>query len=130
MKGEKKMTRNKTAIAIALFLIFAITMPLIILPVYAPTGTKKTFAYIGATPDPVGVGQETLLHIGITSQLDRVSDGWVGLTVTVTKPDGTTQTLGTYRTDSTVGTLDIFIPTETGTYKLQTHFPAQWYNVS
>ena len=72
---------------------------------------KTTHAYIGATPNPVGVGEEVLLHVGITDYLYVVSDGWEGLTVTVTKPDGSTETLGPFRSDSTGGTGAIYIPT-------------------
>ncbi|NVM24048.1 MAG: PQQ-binding-like beta-propeller repeat protein, partial [Desulfobacterales bacterium] len=56
------------------------------------------------------------------------TDGWEGLTVTVTKPDGTTETLGPYRTDSTGITGDIYVPNQVGTYYLQTHFPEQMRN--
>ena len=87
--------------------------------------TKKTYAYIGATPNPIGVNQETLIHVGITDMHASDAYGWEGLTVTVTKPDGTTQTLGPFRTDSTGGTGTIYVPTTVGTYYLQTHFPEQ-----
>jgi hypothetical protein len=33
---------------------------------------KKTYAYIGAIPNPAGVGQEVLLHVGITQELQSV----------------------------------------------------------
>jgi hypothetical protein len=90
--------------------------------------TKSTFAYIGAIPNPAGVGQEVLLHIGITESLTTTTDSWKNLTVTVEKPDGTTQTLGPFKTDATGGTGAIFVPDQVGTYTLQTHFPEQWYN--
>lgn len=117
--------------AFALILMLTIAIPLvIILPANAqvPVLTKKTYAYIGATPNPVGVGQETLIHVGITDELQTAAHGWEGLTVTVTKPDGTTETLGPFRTDSTGGTGTVYVPTMVGTYYLQSHFPAQWYN--
>jgi len=87
--------------------------------------TMKTYPYIGAMPNPVGVGQETLLHIGITQQLNNVAMGWDDLSVTITKPDGTTETLSGIRTDSTGGTGRVFVPTVAGNYTLQTHFPEQ-----
>ena len=31
--------------------------------------TKKTYAIIGATPNPFGVNQQVLLHIGVTDYL-------------------------------------------------------------
>ena len=89
--------------------------------------TKATFAFINATPNPVGINQETLLHVGITDFLRDVDHGWEGLTVTVRRPDGQTETLGPFKTDSTGGTGTLYIPTMVGTYTLQTHFPAQTY---
>jgi outer membrane protein assembly factor BamB len=127
-----KLVNNRTkTIAVALFLMFAMTFSLVALPAanaQVPEYIKATHAFIGATPNPVGVNQQTLLHIGITDGMCRTIDGWEGLTVTVEKPDGTTDTLGPYRTDSTGGIGDIYIPTIEGTYYLQTHFPEQWYN--
>ena len=84
-----------------------------------------TFPYIGAVPNPAGVNQPVLLHVGITEQLARVDYGWEDLSVTVTKPDGSTETITDIRTDSTGGTGVVFTPTMAGTYKLQTNFPAQ-----
>ena len=51
--------KNKTlTISIALLLAFSI----IAWPIAAnvPTHHKSTHAYVGATPNPIGVGQETL----------------------------------------------------------------------
>ena len=125
------MSRNKKATAFAMLLILSIALTLVALPsvnAQSDYRTKKTYAYVGATPNPVGVGQETLIHVGITDYLLTQTDGWQGLTVTVTKPDGTTETLGPLRTDSTGGTGTVYIPHAAGTYTLQTHFPAQWFN--
>ncbi|MCW4054031.1 MAG: hypothetical protein NWE84_03810, partial [Candidatus Bathyarchaeota archaeon] len=116
-----------TTIAAALLVILAMAISLFAVPAekqYAAAQTT-TYAYIGAVPNPVGVNQEVLLHIGITQQLNSAELGWDDLTVTVTRPDNTTETLGPYRTDSTGGTGDVYIPTMEGIYKLQTHFPAQ-----
>ncbi|MGD9131742.1 MAG: PQQ-binding-like beta-propeller repeat protein [Candidatus Bathyarchaeota archaeon] len=88
---------------------------------------KTTYAIIGATPNPVGVNQPVLLHIGITDYLVTVTDGWENLTVSVERPDGETEILGPFTTDATGGTGHEYTPTMAGTYKLQTHFPAQFY---
>ena len=120
-------SKSKTSIAIALFLVFAFAFSLVASPaVHGQTaGTKKTYAYIGAIPNPVGVGQEVLLHVGITHELQSVEMGWEDLSVTIEKPDGTTQTISNIRTDSTGGTGAVFTPNTAGTYYLQTHFPEQ-----
>jgi hypothetical protein len=89
------------------------------------TGTLKTYAYVGATPNPIGVGQEVLIHVGITQPQANVALGWEGLTVTIDRPDGKTETLGPFKTDATGGTGTIYVPSMTGNYTLQTHFPEQ-----
>ena len=89
------------------------------------TAQTTTFAYIGAVPNPVGVGQDVLLHIGITQQLNTADQGWEGLSVTIERPDGQTDTISNIRTDSTGGTGRTYTPTMEGSYYIQTHFPAQ-----
>jgi WD40 repeat protein len=123
------MTKNKSAVAMLLIVTIALTLAA--LPstnAQVPTRTKQTYALCTVTPNPVGVGQEALVWIGISDYLNIYTDGWVGLTVTVTKPDNGTETLGLFRTDSTGSTGTIYRPTMVGTYYFQTHFPAQWYN--
>ena len=123
----QKLESKTMTTLIALILLLTITLPLIALPNANAqiTGTMKTYPYIGATPNPIGVGQETLLHTGITQQLSLQPEGWEGLTITVTKPDGTTQTLGPFRTDATGGTGTVFVPDKAGNYTLQTNYPEQ-----
>jgi hypothetical protein len=119
------MTRNKTTTAIAMLLILTFAISIVALPTANAQSTRATYAYIGATPNPVGVGEETLLHVGITQQLQNVAMGWEGLSVKITRPDGTTETLTDIRTDSTGGTGRVYVPTMAGNYTLQTHFPEQ-----
>ena len=119
------MSNKRTTTLIALLLMLAMIAPIIALPDANAQGTRASYAFIGATPNPVGIGQETLLHVGITQQLQRVQMGWEGLTVTIEKPDGKTETLGPIRTDSTGGTGVGYVPTMAGNYTLRTHFPEQ-----
>ncbi len=118
------MTKNKAASAIALLMILAMIVTLVV-PFVNAQPIYPTYAFLGVTPNPVGVGQTVLLHIGISQQTMGTTQFWYGLTVTVTKPDGTTETLGPFTTDSTGGTGANYVPTTTGVYKFQTHFPAQ-----
>jgi hypothetical protein len=112
-------------ITFSTFLIIAMAVSLFPSNIVNAQENRITYAYIGATPNPVGVGQETLLHIGIMQQLTSTAQGWDGLTVNVKHPDGSTETLGPFRTDATGGTGYSFTPPEEGEYILQTHFPEQ-----
>lgn len=124
--GEWEMSKEKITIALAKLLTLMLIISIVSLPTaIAQAQTRKTYAFIGATPNPVGVGQEVLLHVGITQQLQSAYMGWEGLTVSVTKPDGTTETFGPLRTDSTGGTGYAFRPNKAGNWNLQTNFPEQ-----
>lgn len=116
----------KKAASILLLLSFVLPMVAILPTIDAQTAlTRKTYAFCNATPNPVGVGQETLIHLGISEATNGTYFQWKGLTVEVIRPDNTTTTLGPFNTDSTGGTGTVLVPDQTGTYKLRTHFPEQ-----
>jgi hypothetical protein len=119
---------KKTAVTFALLL--AITMTISVFAVLPTTAaaeyTKTVYPFCGASPNPVGVGQTIVLHIGITDQVDWAyanGNGWSGITVTVYKPDNTTETIGPYTADTTGGTGAFYIPDQVGTYYFETNFP-------
>lgn len=123
-----KTTINRNAAIIALLLTLTIALPIAALPtVNAQTQEKKTYPYIGAVPNPVGVGQEVLLHIGITDvHPGGAGYGFENLSVEITDPDGDTEVaFDEIKTDSTGGTGRVFTPQEEGEYKIKTIFPAQ-----
>ncbi len=116
--------RNKSKLStIALILVLAISATLAILPIAA--AQKGTVCYLGAIPNPVGVNQQVLLHVGITDQLPSTDQSWLGLSITITDPEGGTSTISDIKTDSTGGTGVAFIPDKVGLYTLVAHFPEQ-----
>lgn len=88
---------------------------------------KNTYAFINAMPNPVGVNQEVLFHVGITDYLMTAADGWQGLWVEIIRPDNTAESIRNIRTDSTGGTGVVYTPTMTGTHRVRTHFLEQTY---
>jgi outer membrane protein assembly factor BamB len=119
------MQKNKIIALIVAILITTTAIPLFAFQNVSAEISIKTYPHIGAMPNPIGVGQETLLHIGISAQTAWPQPGWEGMTVTITKPDGSIQTLGPFTTDTTGGTGTTFTPSTVGTYYLQTNFPEQ-----
>jgi hypothetical protein len=121
-----KSINNK--LAIALLVMFAISIvtsiPLINNGAQAQTTSiLKTYAVADAIPNPIGLGETTLLKCGVSEAAPSASYGWSGITITVTKPDGTTETLGPFTTDSTGSTYTIYTPTQVGNYTITTNFP-------
>ncbi len=121
------MQKTKTAVVILLLLTFVASLITSLPAIQAqpPPTTQKTYPFVDAIPNPVGVGEQVLIRTGILQPTGDASYGWTGITVTVTKPDNTNQTLGPFTTDSTGGTITIFVPDQVGTYKLTTNFPQQ-----
>ena len=124
MKKIRKIKNKITTIALLLVLT-AFVIPVIIPSTFAQTVWKETYAFIQPEPDTVSVNNDVLLWIGITDFYPVSWSGWEGLTVTVTKPDGSTETLGPFKTDATGSTGATYTPTQVGTYYLQLHFPGE-----
>jgi outer membrane protein assembly factor BamB len=122
-----KLRKQKMTTVIALLLVITIAIPFAILPITTAQDapTKNTFPGINVVPNPVGVGQEALIMFGITHPTAWPQSGWTGLTITVTRPDNTTETLGPFETDTTGMSGRIYVPTMVGTYYFQTQFPEQ-----
>jgi hypothetical protein len=123
---EKKSIKTKTFI-IPLILILTISTMLVAFPAATaqPGTTWPTFAVCSLIPDVTGVNQQVLISMGITRQTAWPQPGWYGLTVTVTKPDGTSETLGPIRTDTTGLTGSAYTPSQVGTYTFVVNYPQQ-----
>jgi len=129
-----KHRKNTTIAAIALLLMLCATVLMTITPAAKAAVIQiDTYAHAMLAPDVVGVGQQML----VTFRIDKVAFGatdllghFSGFTVTITKPDNTTEVKGPYGVDSTSAGWFMYVPTQVGTYHFQTKFPGQWVNVS
>ena len=140
-----KLAKNEIVTSlIALCLISTIAVSLIasLPPTNAQTYTRS-FIYIGASPNPVGVGQQAIIvtwtadmppDVGETAGLVPAPNGRAAWNnpaiVTITKPDGTNQTVEMPRTDPVGATWTLYVPEQAGTYMLQAYFPGEWKNTT
>jgi outer membrane protein assembly factor BamB len=125
---EKKNLNKKHGITAVLALVILLSADITFsaLPTNAQTpSTMATYCFVGAVPNPAGVGERVFVHYGITQGLSTASGSYTGLTVVVTDPSGQNTTLGPLTTDSTGGSYTYYTPTTTGTYYLQAFFPEQ-----
>ena len=103
--NEKTMKFNisKTKIStIAFILMLSISAIVFALPSVSAQQTQATYPYLGVIPNPVGVNQPVLLHVGITESLGSADEGWEGMTVTVTDPEGEVTILPVPKTSSAI----------------------------
>jgi len=107
-----------------------------------PADYWRSFIYIGASPNPVGVGQEAVIVIWTADMPPDIGEqsgaassptgraGWADMYVQVVKPDGTNETLNFPFSDAVGANWISWTPTEVGTYTLQAFFPGAWKNSS
>ncbi|MCW4000714.1 MAG: hypothetical protein NWE93_10780 [Candidatus Bathyarchaeota archaeon] len=121
-----KIKTKSLATLFAVLMIISTAIPLATLPTAsAADASVKTFPFVGATPNPVGVNQQVLIHVGISAQLSTANLGWKDMSVTIIDPDGKIETITGINTDSTGGTGTVYTPTKVGNYTIQSHFPEQ-----
>jgi outer membrane protein assembly factor BamB len=134
MKINKKQTSiDNLRTLTTLLLVFAITASAFaILPfvnAHDPAWQVPTFAYLTASPNPIGVNQQAVLIFWLDkpppSAAGAEGDRWLNLKVEVTKPDGTSQVVGTYTSDSVGGSYALYTPDQVGTYTFKFSFPGQ-----
>jgi hypothetical protein len=126
------MSKNKTAIAIALVLMFAMAISLVAIPTanaHDPPWTVETYAFINVSPNPVGAGQIAYINFWVDkpppTSIAQWGYHWHNMTVTITKPNGDTETLKMGDSDAPGGTWTSYIPDQVGTYTFEGKFPTQ-----
>jgi hypothetical protein len=122
---------KSVAIALAILLISSIIICSIASAVSAhnPPQNIQTLAFLNVAPNPIGVGQTVTVNFWLNQPPPTANgvygDRWNNLTVVVTNPNGTTQTLGPFSSDATGGTFTLYTPTVVGNYTFQFFFPGQ-----
>jgi len=135
----KISTNNKVA-TIALLLTLTISVTLVALPfVIAQTVTDmKTYCFV-APPEKAGVSQPALLVYWLnempapeTAEEEAAGrrGAYYDITLTITKPDGTEETLEMGPSDPVGSGWILYTPDQVGTYSVQAHFPGNWRNIT
>ncbi|MHA2324327.1 MAG: outer membrane protein assembly factor BamB family protein [Promethearchaeota archaeon] len=123
------LQKNKIVTTITLTLILAISALLTSLPIVIAQENVTTYAFISGAPIPVGVNQEILitglLNFPPPTAQGGWGDRWHGYSFEVTKPDGTTQTLGPYTSDPVGFAWTLYTVDQIGTYTFQFSFPGE-----
>ncbi len=127
------MNFDKTKIAIiTLILMLTFSATILAFPIVSahdPPWSIPTYAYITASPDPVGVNQQVTLVFWLDKYPPTaggtMGDRWRNITIDVTTPDGSKETLGPFISDPVGSGWTLYIPTQVGTYTFVYHFPGQ-----
>lgn len=117
--------------AVTTILILAMTIAIIAGPlaniVSVNAADVDTYAFLSVFPNPVQVGNTLVVSMSVQPLQPASYDFYHGFTVTITKPDGTTETKGPFTTDATGSQWFNYVPTVVGTYSIQFSFPGQTF---
>ncbi len=127
------MMKNKiSAILIVLFLTISMEASMVLVPTtnaHSPPYQIPTYTFCSVSPNPIGVGQTVNVNFWVNEPPPTANaqfgDRWQGMTILVTKPDGTTETLGPFTSDATGGAHTTYTPDILGNYTFQMSFPGQ-----
>ncbi len=130
---SNKLPKNRAKVsAISLLLLLFCSTIIAAIPMVAahtPAWNVPTYAYIVASPDPVGVGGTAFVVMWLNwpppSAAGSGGDRWTGYMVTIARPDGTTETKGPFTSEATSAAFFLYTPTQTGTYTFTFNFPGQ-----
>ncbi len=127
LQKNKSIARKKTVTSIALILLLVFSMGTLGMSFANAAVPTPTYAFIAANPNPIGVNQPLQVSMWLADPPPTAAgaggDRWIGFTVTITKPDGSTETKGPYTSDAVGGAYFTYYPTMTGTYTLKMHYP-------
>jgi len=126
LEQTKLLTRNKTLATIALILILTFFAFMASTP-SVKAANIETRAFLTVNPNPVGVEQSSQVTVWLQPLPPTAFDVYHGLKVTITKPDGTTETRGPLTTSVLGSQFFEYVPTQVGTYTLQFDYPGETY---
>ncbi len=131
-----QISNKKTISIITLILLMTTSFQLALIPstnAHTPPWSVPTYMYVNVSPNPTGVGQEVNINFWLntpppTAIAPPYPDFWQNLTVVVKTPDGKTQTLGPFTSDTTGGSYTTYTPNVVGNYTFQSFFSGQTLN--
>jgi hypothetical protein len=125
----QKLKGKTMAILIATILTISMGTSIALVTAHTPAWQIPTYSFCVVSPNPVGLGQTVNVNFWVNlpppTANQQFGDRWTGMTVVVTKPDGTTETLGPFTSDDTGGTFTTYTPSVIGNYSFQMKFAGQ-----
>jgi hypothetical protein len=127
--SKNSMTkRNKFAAMLAFILILTLPPMIVSIPM-ASAANYDSYAFLALSTNPIGVTQNEIIVVWLALPPPTASgpagERWQNFTVTITRPDGITETKGPYSSDAIGQGYFSYVPTQVGTYQVQFSFPGQ-----
>jgi len=122
----KKKRGKKTLFAVAAILMLTFSALLSVMPSgSAATRQEQTTAFVSLIPNPVGVDQPVHIRVFLEPFPPTANEFFHNFRVTITKPDGTTQSKGPFTSDPNAAYDFSFVPTAVGNYTFKFTYPGE-----
>ena len=90
-------------------------------------GNVQTTASISVQPNPVAIGQTVTVNMMVTPPPPTSNDRFDGITLSITRPDGTFFMRGPFFSDSNGLLSTQYMPDLVGNYSIQLNYPGQFF---
>ena len=87
-------------------------------------------AFLSAFPNPVQIGQTIVVSFWLEPIPPTAADIFHGFVVTITKPDGTTETKGPFSSSPLGSQYFAYVPTQTGNYQFKFNYPGETFTAA
>ena len=128
----QKLKNRSIAILIATILTISMGASIMLVPnasAHNPAWSIATYAFCSVSPNPIGLGQYVNVNFWLNAPPPTAGtaygDRWTNITLVVTHPDGTTETLGPFTSDDTGGCHTTYTPNALGNYSFQMKFSGE-----
>jgi hypothetical protein len=130
-KEEMKNSKIEQTVVLSLLVLMTISgLTLGVSSTFAQENAKSaSYIFVTATPNPIGQGQNIGVVVFMSAvtpdAVEHTGSRWQGVTVDVTKPDGSTETKGPFTLDAVASTFFMQPADMLGTYSFKAKFPGQ-----
>ena len=127
-KMKKILWKTKTLVMTTLIVILITSSLLAGLPAAIAQGRDVvTYAYLSVDPNPIGVNQQVTIIMWVQPIPPTGDFVYHGLTVTITKPDSSTEIIGPLNTSTIASQFVVYTPTSVGNYQFQMRYAGETF---
>jgi len=118
------LQKTKFLSILSLTLLMLSVIPFANIPI-VKAADIKTYSFIAVSPNRISLGEQVVVNIWLQPIPPSQFYVFHGLSVVVTKPDGTTQTLGPYTTYTIGSAYFNYVPAAIGNYSFKLTYPGE-----
>jgi len=123
---QKKMFTGATVVTLIIAMLMITSLMALVLNVKAQQNVQPN-AFLAINPNPVGVNQQVTVIAWLQPVTPSPAERFLDFTVTITKPDGHTDTLGPTEAFPMGAAIWTYTPTTIGEYTFKFSFPGQTF---